>query len=89
MGFYHGSSTPPEEEEPGGCKDALILTRAAFGVLLIPVAVLLGAVLSVVLLVYLFSLHWLFGLLYLGLIGAGIAWYARWEQNKYRSGPPM
>ena len=49
MGFYYGPSKPPEDEkEPGGCMEALILTRAAFGALAVPLAILFGSVIGLV-----------------------------------------
>jgi hypothetical protein len=89
MGFYYGSSSPEPEKEPGGCMEVLIITRVAFTTLFMPLAVLFGAVIALVLLFVTFSYHWLAGVLYLLLIGAGIAWYARWEQGHFRNGPPM
>lgn len=88
MGFYYGPSSAPEpEKEPGGCMEALILTRAAFAALAIPLAVLVGAIGAIVLLFVTFSIHWLLGLLYLGLIVAGIVVYARWERAKFPGEP--
>jgi hypothetical protein len=88
MGFYYGPSSGPEpEKEPGGCMEALILTRAAFAALAIPLAVLVGAIGAIVLLFVTFSIHWLLGVLYLGAIGAGIAVYARWERRKFPGEP--
>ena len=84
MGFYQGQSEPPAQE-PGGCRDVLLLTQAAFGVLLIPLGILLGAVLALVAIVYLFSKFWLFGVLGLVVIAIGIYIYARWEQNHFRA----
>ena len=89
MGFYYGPSTPEPEKEPGGCMEALILTRAAFAALALPVAILLGAILGVVLVIYLFSIHWVWGVLFLALLIAGIAWYARWEQKKFPGEPRL
>jgi hypothetical protein len=84
MGFYYGRSSAPEpEKEPGGCMEALILTRAAFGALAIPMLVLVGAIAGIVLLFVTFSIHWLVGILYLALIGAGIFAYSRWERRKF------
>jgi len=87
MGFYYGPSTPPEDKEPGGCMEALILTRAAFAALAIPIAVLIGALLALVLLFVAFSVHWSLGVLYIALIVAGIAVYARWERRKFPGEP--
>ena len=68
MGFYYGPSKPPEEKEPGGCMEALILTRAAFGALALPIGILFGAIGGLVLVLYLFTVHVLLGLL--ALVGA-------------------
>lgn len=90
MGFYYGPSTTPEpEKEPGGCMEALILTKAAFGALVIPVAVLLGALVAIVLLFYSFSVHWLLGILYLGVIGVAVWLYSRWERRKFPGEPRL
>lgn len=88
MGFYYGPSSGPEpEKEPGGCMEALILTRAAFAALAIPVLVLVGAIAGIVLLFVAFSMHWIAGVLYLALIAAGIFAYARWERRKFPGEP--
>jgi len=87
MGFYHGSVQQPEpEKEPGGCMEVLIISRAIFGVLLIPLAVVLGVLAAIIVLVALFSVHWALGLLGLATAAVGIAWYARWERRKFRPG---
>ena len=88
MGFYYGPSTTPEpEKEPGGCMEALILTRAAFGALALPVGILFGAILGLVLLIYAFSYSRLLGLLIIAVLIGGIVAYARWERRKYPGGP--
>jgi hypothetical protein len=69
--------------------EALVLTRAAFAALALPVGILLGAILGLVLLVYLFSVHWLLGVGFLGLIIAAIVGYARWERRKFPGEPRM
>lgn len=90
MGFYYGPSKPPEDEkEPGGCMEALVLTRAAFGALAVPLAILFGSVIGLVGVFYLFSIHPLLGLLGLVGLAIGVALYARWERGRFRSGPPM
>jgi hypothetical protein len=90
MGFYYGPSRPPEEEkEPGGCLEALILTRAAFGALLLPVGILFGALGGLVAVLFLFTVHALLGVLALVALVLLVALYARWERGRFRSGPPM
>lgn len=89
MGFYHGPSTPPPEKEPGGCMEALILTRAAFGALALPLLILFGAVAGLLVVFYLFTIHPLLGLFGIVAIVLLVALYARWERNRFPSGPPL
>ena len=89
MSFYYGPSKPPEEKEPGGCLEALILTRAAFSVLLPLIGVLFGAMVGLVGVLYLFTLHPLIGLLGLAALVGVIVLFARWERRRYPSGPPV
>ena len=84
MGLYHGPSQQPQGEEPRGCRDVLILTRAAFGVLLIPLGILAGALLALIAIIYLFSRSWLLGIGGLVVLAIGIYLYARWEQHHFR-----
>ena len=87
MGFYYGTNKPPEpEKEPGGCMEVFVITRAVFGILAIPLLIMLGLILGIVALVALFSVNTFLGLGGIGLIVAGIAGYARWERRKFQSG---
>lgn len=85
MGFYYGQSEPPEEKEPGGCRDVFLLTRVVFGVLLAPLAVMLGIILGLILVIYLWSIFWLLGILAIVLVAAGVGFYAHWERGRYRA----
>jgi hypothetical protein len=88
MGFYYGQSKTPEEKEPGGCLEALMLTRAAFGALALPLGILFGSVFGLVLVFYLFSVNALLGVAALVAVVLGVAVFARWERGRFRSGPP-
>lgn len=66
--------------------EALIISRAVFGVLALPLGIMFGVILGIVLLFWLFSVHVLLGLLGLAAIGGGIALLASWERGKYRPG---
>jgi hypothetical protein len=44
-------------EEPGGCLEVWVLTRAMFGILFWPLVALIGFVLAVMLVLYLFTVH--------------------------------
>jgi len=83
MSFYSGSSEPPSEREPRGCREVFLLTRAAFGVLLVPLGILLGAVFTVTLIVFLFGRSWILGLAGLALLAVGVFCYARWERRHF------
>lgn len=86
--MYYGKQEPSKpEKEPGGCLEALVISRAVFGVLAVPIGVLLALILAVVLLVVLFSAGWYFGVVGLVLIGGGVVAYARWERQRFRNGP--
>jgi hypothetical protein len=87
MGFYYNSSEPPKQEkEPGGCLEALIITRAVFGVLALPLAMILGLFVVLAIMILAFSIAWYLGILWVLLIGAGTAVYARWERGHFGGG---
>jgi len=69
--------------------EALFLTRAAFTALAVPVAILFGAIGGIVLVFYLFAVHWALGLFAIALVALGVAFYARWERKKYPGLPPV
>ena len=79
------------QQEPGGCLEVWVLTRAAFGVLLWPLLALLGFVLAVVLVLYLFTVHPALALIPVAAIALALYLFARWEQRRFRppgAGPP-
>lgn len=79
MGFYYGSSEPPQEEKQGTLKEALLITLIVFKALALPVAILLGGIAYLVLLFYLFTWHPLAGLGGLALIAVVFGARALWE----------
>ena len=84
MGFYYGQSEPPQEEQPSGCRDVILLTRAVFGVLLVPIGALTGVLAAVGLLIFLFSRSWILGLVGLAVAALAVYLYARWERRHFR-----
>jgi hypothetical protein len=84
MGFYYGRSEPPQEEEPHGCLDVLLLTRAVFGVLLVPLGILVGTLVGIGVIIFLFSRSWVLGVAGLVLVAAAVYAYARWERHHFR-----
>lgn len=79
------------QQEPHGCLEVWVLTRAAFGVLLWPLLALIGFVLAVVLVLYLFTAHPALALIPVAAIALVLYLFARWEQRHFRPpgiGPP-
>jgi hypothetical protein len=70
----------------GGCLEVWVLTRAAFGILFWPLAALIGFVLAVVLVLFLFTVHPALALIPVAAIGVALYLFARWEQRHFR--PP-
>lgn len=62
MGFYYGPGSSGPEEKPGSWKETLVIIWTVFRVLSVPLAVLFGAVAYLVLVFWLFTLHYLAGL---------------------------
>jgi hypothetical protein len=83
--MYYGPSEPPPEEEKTGCGDVWLLTRAAFGILLIPLGLLICALVVIGVLVALFSKGPLFGLAGVAVLAAGVVAYVRWEGHHFRA----
>jgi hypothetical protein len=75
----------------GGCLEVWVLTRAAFGVLFWPLLAVIGFVLAVVLVFYLFTIHPALALIPVAAIAVALYLFARWEQRRFRppgAGPP-
>ena len=79
--------TPPEEERPPGCLDAVGITRAVFGILLWPVIAIFAVLADMALIFWLFvSVSPVAGVLAVVATAGAVALYARWEQRHFR--PP-
>ncbi len=89
MGFYYGSNTPPpgdkkrrgsdESSQQGTLKEAMLITWSVFQALALPLGLLFGAVAGLILLFFLFTLHWIVGLGALGLIALALGARGIWE----------
>lgn len=78
MGFYHGSSEPPGDEQ-GSWKETFLIILIVFRVLALPLGLLLGAILGLFLLFWLFTFHPLAGLGLIGLIVGALVARGIWE----------
>ena len=73
---------PQAPKEPSGCMQSILITRAILGLLLVPLALIGGAILLIVLAFYALSIHPLLGLLVV--VAALLALFAavRWETKR-------
>ena len=82
---------PEPRQEPGGCLEVWVLTRAMFGILFWPMLALIGVILAVVFIFFLFTVHPALALIPVAAIGVALYLFARWEQRHFRPpgmGPP-
>lgn len=82
---------PGPQREPGGCLEVWVLTRAMFGILMWPMLALVGVVLAVVFVLFLFTVHPALALIPIAAIALAVYLFARWEQRHFRPpglGPP-
>jgi hypothetical protein len=77
---------PDDQEKPPGCLEALVITRAVFGVILIPFLLMLSVIIDVAIAFLLYGVYPALALIPLGVTIVAVWGYARWEQHKYR--PP-
>ena len=73
----------PPEEEPPGCLDVLVLTRAAFAVLLWPLLALFAAMAGLILVIYLFLVNPVLALIPIALLLLAALAVARWERKRF------
>jgi uncharacterized membrane protein len=73
----------PQEEKPPGCLDVLVLTRAAFAVLMWPMLALLAAVAAVMFVIYLFLLNPVLVLIPVGLLVVAALAFSYWERKRF------
>ena len=86
MGFYHGSSEPPEEKGSGGLKETVLITAAVFKVLALPLGIIFGGIIGLVVLFWLFTISGWAGLAALVAIAVGLVGFGIWE---YRHPPEL
>jgi len=80
MGFYYNSGEPPpDEDKPAGFREMLTIIWAAFSVLAVPLALLLGVFAVLVAVIWLFTIHPLAGLGSIVVIVAAIVARGVWE----------
>ena len=75
-----------QEEEPkpkpAGCRDTLVLTRVAFAVLMWPVLAILGTLVALGVIIYLFFTNPALALIPIGIVVLVLVALARWERGR-------
>ena len=84
VGYY----IPKEQKEPGGCMQSLILTRAVFSILFVPLLILLGALFALIVTLYAFTISPPLALVPIGIGGGAIYLLYRFEQKRVESEMP-
>jgi hypothetical protein len=84
VGYYY--ERPPDEEQPPGCLETLLIVRGVLGVVLLPLAVIVVAMVDIALTVALFLVHPALTPLTIVPTALAIWAYARWERRHFR--PP-
>jgi hypothetical protein len=79
MGQYY---YPQEPKEPSGCMQTLIITRVIFSILAVPLSILGGAMMTLILALYLFTLNPPLALIPAAFGVAGIILLVRWENQR-------
>jgi hypothetical protein len=86
MGYYYDDQRPPDKEQPPGCLDALLITRAVFGVMMWPVLAMVLVAVDAGVIFYLYALHPALALIPIGMTAGALWLFAKWEQKRFR--PP-
>ncbi|MGH2633017.1 MAG: hypothetical protein ACRDG3_06370 [Tepidiformaceae bacterium] len=79
MGFYYGSGQPPEDDGSGGFREVVEIIWVVLRMLAIPLGVLLGIVVGLALIFWLFTVNPLLGLGAILLIIAAVVARGVWE----------
>lgn len=79
MGFYYGSSQPPDEPEPGGWRETITIIFVVFRVLAVPLAILMGAIFGLFALFWLFTVHVILGFGVIGILVGALVVRGIWE----------
>jgi hypothetical protein len=83
VGYYEQQQRPDDREKPPGCLDVLVITRAVFGVLIWPIAVMFAVVLDVGITFYLYTAQPLLALIPIAVTGGAVWAFTRWERRRY------
>lgn len=83
---YYEQRPQHNRDKPPGCLDAIAITRAIFGVLAWPVAVMFVVIFDLSVTFYLYATRPVLALIPVLITAAAIWVFVRWEQHRFR--PP-
>lgn len=79
---------PNQQKEPSGCMETLLITRIVFSMLLLPFAMILGAIFAVVLTFWALTIHPLLALAVIIGCGAAFVGAVKYESARVRRSLP-
>lgn len=79
MGFYYGPGQPPEDDGQGGFREIVQIVWIVLRMLALPLGVLLGVILGLALIFWLFTVATLLGLAAILAIVAAVVARGVWE----------
>jgi hypothetical protein len=80
---------PQRPREPSGCMQSVIITRMILGILLVPMAIIIGAILALLVALWALDKSPLLALGFLVLCGFGLMVAIKWESRRVgRDVPP-
>ena len=79
VGFYYGSGQPPDDDKQGGFRDVFVIVWVVLRMVAIPVGALLGIIVGLVFIVWLFTVSGFLGLGAILLIVAAVVARGIWE----------
>lgn len=85
MGYYY-DGPPPDKEQPPGCLDALLITRAVFAVLMWPALAMVVVIADLGVIAWAYTVHPALALIPAAVTGVALWLVAKWDQTRNR--PP-
>ena len=79
---------PRAPKEPSGCLQSLLITRAIFAILAVPILLIGGALMATLVTLYLFTVDPPLALIPLGIGVLGVYALARWEKARIEKETP-
>ena len=80
---------PQRPREPSGCLQSVIITKMILGILLVPMAIIMGAILALLVVLWALDYSPFLALGFLVLCGVGLIAAVKWESRRVsRDAPP-